>query len=171
MRVLVACEFSGTVRDAFAARGHDAWSCDLLQTETPGNQSEHQDREAEPDRFGSILKFPTDSPWRVTLVFDAGLRIEVGALAGVGRIEPAIEAAEWGAEGGHRGGFGEGHVISPCRYVRHKLSYTGCKRNLTPCKTLGVWHCELSGDAGLDNGFPTHKRIRMAQRSRQKLTD
>ena len=30
MRVLVACEFSGTVRDAFAARGHDAWSCDLL---------------------------------------------------------------------------------------------------------------------------------------------
>ncbi len=30
MRVLVACEFSGTVRDAFAVRGHDAWSCDLL---------------------------------------------------------------------------------------------------------------------------------------------
>lgn len=30
MRVLVGCEFSGTVRDAFAARGHDAWSCDLL---------------------------------------------------------------------------------------------------------------------------------------------
>ena len=37
MRVLVACEFSGTVRDAFAARGHDAWSCDLLPSETPGN--------------------------------------------------------------------------------------------------------------------------------------
>ena len=37
MRVLVACEFSGTVRDAFAARGHDAWSCDLLPTESPGN--------------------------------------------------------------------------------------------------------------------------------------
>lgn len=30
MRVLIACEFSGTVRDAFRARGHDAWSCDLL---------------------------------------------------------------------------------------------------------------------------------------------
>lgn len=30
MRVLVACEFSGTVRTAFAARGHEAWSCDLL---------------------------------------------------------------------------------------------------------------------------------------------
>ena len=37
MRVLVACEFSGTVRDAFAALGHDAWSCDLLPSETPGN--------------------------------------------------------------------------------------------------------------------------------------
>lgn len=30
MRVLVACEESGTVRDAFAALGHDAWSCDIL---------------------------------------------------------------------------------------------------------------------------------------------
>lgn len=30
MRVLVACEFSGTVREAFRLRGHDAWSCDLL---------------------------------------------------------------------------------------------------------------------------------------------
>ena len=37
MRVLVACEFSGIVRDAFAVRGHDAWSCDLLPTERPGN--------------------------------------------------------------------------------------------------------------------------------------
>ena len=36
MRVLVACEFSGTVREAFAARGHDAWSCDLLPTERAG---------------------------------------------------------------------------------------------------------------------------------------
>jgi hypothetical protein len=44
MRVLVACEFSGTVRDAFAKLGHDAWSCDLLPTETPGNH-----------HFGSVL--------------------------------------------------------------------------------------------------------------------
>ncbi len=36
MKVLVACEFSGIVRDAFRARGHDAWSCDLLPTERPG---------------------------------------------------------------------------------------------------------------------------------------
>lgn len=36
MRVLVACEFSGTVRDAFISKGHDAMSCDLLPTEKPG---------------------------------------------------------------------------------------------------------------------------------------
>lgn len=36
MRILIACEFSGTVRDAFIKRGHDAVSCDLLPTETPG---------------------------------------------------------------------------------------------------------------------------------------
>jgi len=37
VRVLVACEFSGVVRDAFSCRGHEAWSCDLLDTEKPGN--------------------------------------------------------------------------------------------------------------------------------------
>lgn len=36
MRVLIACEFSGIVREAFRARGHDAWSCDLIETEIPG---------------------------------------------------------------------------------------------------------------------------------------
>ncbi len=35
-RVLIGCEFSGVVRDAFAARGWDAWSCDVLPSETPG---------------------------------------------------------------------------------------------------------------------------------------
>ena len=36
MKVLVACEYSGTVRDAFRAAGHDALSCDLLPTDVPG---------------------------------------------------------------------------------------------------------------------------------------
>lgn len=36
MKVLIGCEFSGTVRDAFIALGHDAMSCDLLPTEKPG---------------------------------------------------------------------------------------------------------------------------------------
>lgn len=38
MRVLVACEYSGVVRRAFLARGHDAWSCDLLPAEDGSNR-------------------------------------------------------------------------------------------------------------------------------------
>jgi len=45
MRVLVACEFSGIVRDAFTARGHDAWSCDLLPTERAGQHFQCDVRE------------------------------------------------------------------------------------------------------------------------------
>lgn len=40
MRVLVACEYSGRVRDAFRKRGHDAWSCDLLPCE--GDPTHHR---------------------------------------------------------------------------------------------------------------------------------
>lgn len=36
MKVLVACEYSGVVRDAFSRAGHDALSCDLLPSETKG---------------------------------------------------------------------------------------------------------------------------------------
>lgn len=36
MKLLIACEFSGIVREAFKAKGHDVWSCDLLPSEIPG---------------------------------------------------------------------------------------------------------------------------------------
>jgi len=36
MKVLIACEYSGRVRDAFIAKGHDAWSCDLLTSDALG---------------------------------------------------------------------------------------------------------------------------------------
>jgi hypothetical protein len=45
MKVLIACEFSGTVRDAFAALGHEAWSCDLLPSETAGSHYQGDVRE------------------------------------------------------------------------------------------------------------------------------
>ena len=38
MKVLVACEYSGVVREAFAKKGHDAWSCDLLPTDQPSDK-------------------------------------------------------------------------------------------------------------------------------------
>lgn len=40
MKVLVGCEFSGTVRDAFSKKGHDAWSCDILPTESEQTKKE-----------------------------------------------------------------------------------------------------------------------------------
>lgn len=43
MRVLVACEYSGTVRDAFRALGHDAWSCDLLPSDADPKWHIHGD--------------------------------------------------------------------------------------------------------------------------------
>lgn len=63
MKVLVACEYSGRVRDAFIAKGHDAMSCDLLPTDVPGPH--HQGDviaylEAHPDGcFDLIIAHPT----------------------------------------------------------------------------------------------------------------
>jgi len=38
MKILIACEYSGIVREAFAKLGHDAWSCDLLDTDIPSSK-------------------------------------------------------------------------------------------------------------------------------------
>jgi site-specific DNA-cytosine methylase len=54
MRVLIACEFSGIVRDAFENRVHDAWSCDLLPTES------EQTRQAGKHIQGDVLEILND---------------------------------------------------------------------------------------------------------------
>lgn len=58
MRVLVACEFSGTVRDAFAAAGHQAWSCDLLPPETAGNHYQGDVRDILYDDWDMLIAHP-----------------------------------------------------------------------------------------------------------------
>lgn len=57
-RVLVACEYSGTVRDAFAARGWDAWSCDILPTEKPGNHHQCDVREILDEDWDILIAHP-----------------------------------------------------------------------------------------------------------------
>ena len=57
MKILVACEFSGRVRDAFIARGHNAISCDLLPSDTPG-----------PHYQGDVLRI-LDWGWDMMLAF------------------------------------------------------------------------------------------------------
>lgn len=58
MRVLVACEFSGVVRDAFAAHGHDAWSCDLLPSERAGQHMQCDIRDINLARFDLLIAHP-----------------------------------------------------------------------------------------------------------------
>ena len=58
LRVLVACEFSGTVRDAFAALGHEAWSCDLLPSVTPGLHYQGDVRDILTQRWDLIIAHP-----------------------------------------------------------------------------------------------------------------
>ena len=58
MRVLIACEFSGIVRDAFIARGHDAWSVDLLPSERPGPHWQGDIMEADLGAFDLLIAHP-----------------------------------------------------------------------------------------------------------------
>ena len=58
MNVLVACEFSGIVRDAFHERGHDAISCDLLPTERPGRHYQGNVRDIIENRWDLMIAHP-----------------------------------------------------------------------------------------------------------------
>lgn len=58
MRVLVACEFSGTVRDAFSRLGHDAWSCDLLPSETQGHHYQGDVRDILGQHWDMMIAHP-----------------------------------------------------------------------------------------------------------------
>jgi site-specific DNA-cytosine methylase len=59
LRVLVACEFSGVVRDAFRALGHEAVSCDLLESEAPGQHLQNDVREVlEAIRWDLLIAHP-----------------------------------------------------------------------------------------------------------------
>ena len=69
MKVLIACEFSGIVRDAFAAKGHEAWSCDLLPSEKPGNHIQ-----------GDVLEI-LDNGWDLMIAFPPCTHLAVSGAA------------------------------------------------------------------------------------------
>jgi len=58
VRVLVACEFSGVVREAFRKRGHDAWSCDLLPSELEGPHIQGNVLHHLSDGWDMVIAFP-----------------------------------------------------------------------------------------------------------------
>lgn len=72
-KVLVACEFSGIVRDAFIARGHEAVSCDLLPSERPGPHYQCDVRSLDLSRYDLMVAHPpctylanSGNAWRST---------------------------------------------------------------------------------------------------------
>ena len=58
MRVLIACEYSGAVRDAFIAAGHNAMSCDLLPSEIPGPHYQGDVRDVLGDKWNLMVAHP-----------------------------------------------------------------------------------------------------------------
>ena len=82
MRVLIACEFSGIVRDAFIARGHDAWSCDLLPTEKPG-----------PHIQGDVLEILNDG-WDLMIAHPSCTYLTVSGLHWNKRVPGRSEKTE-----------------------------------------------------------------------------
>lgn len=87
-RVLVACEYSGSVRDAFAKLGWDAWSCDILPTETPGNHYQCDVREVLNERWDIMVAHPP-----CTYLSRAGCRwLFPGGVLNQERFEKGMQA-------------------------------------------------------------------------------
>ena len=89
MRVLVACEYSGVVRDAFTARGHNAISCDLLQSDKPGKHY-----------TGEIIDFLNwSSPWDLIIAHPPCTALTVAGNSTYGHGQPKynerIESVNW----------------------------------------------------------------------------
>lgn len=102
MKVLIACEYSGIVRDEFIKRGHDAISCDLLPTERPGPhyQGDVRDLLNNPRGYDLLIGFPdctyltnsaawayTDGPYHQ--------KVKPGTLVGAARREAREKALDF----------------------------------------------------------------------------
>lgn len=91
MRVLVACEFSGTVRDAFLARGHDAMSADLEPTQSPGPHHEGDVRDILDKDWDLMVAHPP-----CTYLAKSGARwLKPGGKINPERYEQVKEAARF----------------------------------------------------------------------------
>lgn len=58
MKILIACEYSGTVREAFKKHGHDVWSCDVLPSDIPGQHIQDDVRNHLLDGWDMMIAFP-----------------------------------------------------------------------------------------------------------------
>lgn len=86
LRVLVACEYSGAVRDAFIALGHDAMSCDLLPTDVPGPHHQGDVAELLSQQWDILIAFPP-----CTYLCSSGMHWTVRGLRDPKLTEDALE--------------------------------------------------------------------------------
>jgi hypothetical protein len=87
MRILVGCEFSGVVREAFRALGHDAWSCDFLNTEIPGQHYQGDVRDLLNEYWDLAIFHPS-----CQFLTNAGVR---WLYSEAGRWQKMVEGAEF----------------------------------------------------------------------------
>lgn len=91
MKVLVACEFSGIVREAFRKKGHDAWSCDLLDTEIPGQHYKGDVFDIINDGWDMMIAHPP-----CTYLSNAGAKfLYPKGILNQERLEKALKAKEF----------------------------------------------------------------------------
>lgn len=96
-RVLVGCEYSGTVREAFAARGWDAWSCDLLPTDRPGQHIQGDVLEVLGERWDLAIFHPPCTYLTCSAEWAYGdgpyhMNLKPGTLVGAARRAARAEA-------------------------------------------------------------------------------
>jgi len=104
MKVLVACEYSGVVRDAFIKKGHDAISCDLLPTDKPG-----------PHHQGDIYDM-LDESWDLIIAHPPCTALTVAGNKWYGEGQPKyedrLEAAKWTEQ-----------LWNRCCYISNKVCF------------------------------------------------
>lgn len=91
MRVLIACEYSGTVRDAFIKLGHDAISCDLLPSDMPGPHYQGDIFDIINDGFDLMIAHPP-----CTYLSNAGARfLYPKKVLNIDRLKKGLEARDF----------------------------------------------------------------------------
>jgi len=116
MKVLVACEFSGIVRDAFKARGHDAWSCDLRATDKPGQHIQGDVLEILDDGWDLMVAHPP-----CTYISYASTRL----WNDVGRCKLRLDALDFFMK--QQNLLGYGLKIYPHLFTQKKILYLKTK--------------------------------------------
>lgn len=146
MNILILCEFSGNVRDAFTAKGHNAWSCDLLPSDKPGNHYQM-------DCFDAIDK----QDWDIIIAHPPCTALAVSGNAWYGEGQPKyqerLNAVQWTSELWNKcisraksvcfenpvgvlprlGGFPKPHYVQPYQFGHTEQKKTGLfLHNLPP---------------------------------------